>query len=85
MRAAAERCVRLSRWSASELAREAVTREIVEQISGVSPPWASTLVVGDREAFPLGPRRGRDAGHLQSAPGRMDCHSTVVSQRFRGG
>jgi DDE superfamily endonuclease len=32
----AERGVPLSRWSASELAREAITRGIVEQISGVT-------------------------------------------------
>jgi len=38
--------VPLSRWSASELAREAVTRGLVEQISGVTVwRWLSAVAI----------------------------------------
>src|SRR2546426_11148490 len=49
----AEQGVPLSRWSASELAREAVTRGIVEQISGVTVwRWLSADAIKPRQHRP---------------------------------
>lgn len=74
----AEQGVPLSRWSASELAREAVTREIVEQISGVTvwrwlsedaiKPWQHRSWIFPRDpqfAERAGPILDLYAGHWQ--------------------
>jgi hypothetical protein len=74
----AEQGVPLSRWSASELAREAVTRGIVEQISGVTvwrwlsqdaiKPWQHRSWIFPRDplfAERAGPILDLYAGHCQ--------------------
>jgi hypothetical protein len=65
----AERGVPLSRWSPSELAREAVTRGIVEQISGVTVwRWLSQDAIKPWQhrswIFPRDPRFAERAGPI---------------------
>ena len=65
----AEQGVPLSRWSASELAREAVTRGIVEQISGVTVwRWLSADAIKPWQhrswIFPRDPRFAERAGPI---------------------
>jgi hypothetical protein len=65
----AERGVPLSRWSAAELAREAVTRGIVEQISGVTVwRWLSEDAIRPWQhrswIFPRDPRFAERAGPI---------------------
>ena len=65
----AEQGVPLSRWSASELAREAVTRGIVEQISGVTVwRWLSQDAIKPWQhrswIFPRDPRFADRAGPI---------------------
>jgi len=65
----AEKGVPLSRWSASELAREALTREIVEQISGVTVwRWLSQDAIKPWQhrswIFPRDPRFAEKAGPI---------------------
>ena len=65
----ADRGVPLSRWSSSELAREAVTRGIVEQISGVTVwRWLSEDAIKPWQhrswIFPRDPRFAERAGPI---------------------
>jgi len=65
----AEKGVPLSRWSADELAREAVTRGIVEQISGVTVwRWLSADAIRPWQhrswIFPRDPRFAERAGPI---------------------
>jgi len=65
----AEKGVPLSRWSADELAREAVTRGIVEQISGVTVwRWLSADAIKPWQhrswIFPRDPRFAERAGPI---------------------
>jgi hypothetical protein len=65
----AEKGVPLSRWSSSELAREAVTRGIVEQISGVTVwRWLSEDAIKPWQhrswIFPRDPRFAERAGPI---------------------
>jgi hypothetical protein len=65
----AERGVPLSRWSSSELAREAITRGIVEQISGVTVwRWLSEDAIRPWQhrswIFPRDPRFAERAGPI---------------------
>ena len=65
----AEQGVPLSRWSTSELAREAVTRGIVEQISGVTVwRWLSADAIKPWQhrswIFPRDPRFAERAGPI---------------------
>jgi hypothetical protein len=65
----AEKGVPLSRWSASELARAALTREIVEQISGVTVwRWLSQDAIKPWQhrswIFPRDPRFAEKAGPI---------------------
>jgi len=65
----AERGVPLSRWSAAELAREAVTRGIVEQVSGVTVwRWLSQDAIKPWQhrswIFPRDPRFAEKAGPI---------------------
>ncbi len=77
----AEQGVPLSRWSATELAREAVARGIVEQISGVTVwRWLSQDAIKPWQhrswIFPRDPRFAERAGRSSTstkAAGKASC------------
>jgi len=81
----AERGVPLSRWSSQELAREAVTRGIVEQISGVcrargaAVAGAAGKALSDRGV--IGPERSAQRGErLRAGQDRMQLDGITRHQ-----